>query len=109
MTGRAGVGGYSKPEGAKMPHSSGYTVIKKDGLWPLEHRVVMEEKLGRPLLADEHVHHVNGIRTDNSPENLELWSGHKDPKGQRVRDLAKHYMVKLSPEERSTLLAELNA
>ena len=37
-----------------------------------EHRVVMEEYIGRPLLSSEAVHHINGVRTDNRLENLQL-------------------------------------
>lgn len=65
--------------------SRGYRYIHVNGKKCLEHRHKMELKLGRPLLPKEEVHHINGVRDDNRPENLELWST-SQPAGQRVVD-----------------------
>ena len=51
----------------------------------LEHRIVMEKKLGRPLESHERVHHKDGDKKNNDPSNLELWQfGH--PTGQRKQE-----------------------
>lgn len=74
------------PSGSGSISSSGYKRFTSNGQEFWEHRLVMEQKLGRPLLPQEKVHHKNGSKLDNRPENLELWV-HWHPPGQRPEDL----------------------
>jgi hypothetical protein len=82
--------GYWK--GGKTRHKAGY-IMRRVPAHPraagsgyvFEHILVMEEILGRYLLPGESVHHRNGVRDDNRPENLELWT-RPQPTGIRVSD-----------------------
>lgn len=69
----------SRGEGCVTPTGYRITAGKFD------HRSVMEDHIGRPLIPGETIHHRNGDRADNRIENLELWSK-SQPAGQRVAD-----------------------
>jgi hypothetical protein len=73
------------PRGEGHINADGYREITRNYRTTTEHRWVMEETLGLPLLPNENVHPNNGQRADNRIENLELWST-SQPSGQRVED-----------------------
>lgn len=75
--------GYARIRAADHPRADKAGMV-------LEHIVVMEQKLGRSLdwRAGEQVHHINGVKDDNRPENLELWVT-SQPRGQRPQDLVR--------------------
>lgn len=85
------------PIGTVRDGGNGYKIIKvpagtpgakkfgdRSG-WMWEHRYAMQQVLGRPLENHENVHHINGVRSDNRPENLELWK-RSQPAGIRSAD-----------------------
>lgn len=92
------------PEGTVRGDVGGYQRILRDGQWVPEHRDVMERHLGRPLVERENVHHINGDRSDNRIENLELWFS-PQPYGQRVEDLLR-YVMEVHRDRLVSMLAE---
>jgi hypothetical protein len=116
-----------RARGSWRPNENGYMFrvvpgsreLRPDGKYSLgkvelQHRHLMENLIGRPLLRSETVHHVNGDRADNRVDgsldenfrsgNLELWSS-RQPSGQRVIDKV-NYAVDILRQYAPELLAD---
>lgn len=87
-----GDGRYINRFGYVLVRNPDHPEARKYGGYVLEHRLVMERTLGRPLTTDEGVHHMNHVKDDNRPENLMLVNRvehgqkHGRPRGWRMTD-----------------------
>lgn len=70
---------YYTKEGYKQIYRPNSPEARENGYAPA-HRVVASKKLGRQLLSDEVVHHIDGNKKNNRPKNLQVMTREKHNK-----------------------------
>jgi hypothetical protein len=82
------------------------SMARKDG-YVMEHRVLVAQELGRPLLRSEVVHHIDHDPKNNSIENLVLFASNRDHKlhehGHPIEPIWQHSSLSITKEEYSVL------
>lgn len=91
--------------GKRLNHN-GYVEVRKPehhrargNGYVFEHILVAENKLGREITKDEHVHHINEIKTDNRPENLQVMSHSEHSKIHQRKRTGKYLMCEQCGEK----------
>lgn len=79
-------------KGGRTVDRDGYVLVKMNDHpdanhlgYVREHRLVMEQKLGRRLLPSEVVHHLDGVKSNNAPENLGLFDSNAEHLAETLR------------------------
>lgn len=115
------VGEANRRDGSEWMTTDGYVQVsahshpfaRANGT-VLKHRLVVELRLGRFLLPSEKVHHIDGVKTNNADENLELTtaSGHSKihaPVGRRLPPETRARLSTRRKEEWATMIPAARA
>src|SRR3990167_1633602 len=99
-------GGHNRKEEVWWTNGKGYVEgrvwINDKPVHMKQHRWIAEKYLGRPLLPSEDIHNVNGIKSDNRIENMEVLEHGRHSKLSNLgREYRKGYRLTLSDTERA--------
>jgi beta-galactosidase GanA len=83
-----------QPVGTRTKNQNGYWNIKtEEGKWRLEHHVVAEKKLGRPLKKGERVSFADGDRENLDPSNLRVMQTYAGSDAKRLAKLRSDFEI----------------
>lgn len=80
-------GKYIRNDGYVFVYQPNHPFAMGRSKYVMEHRLVMENKIGRYLKPEEQVHHINQIKNDNRSENLQLYANNSEHKRLHVKKI----------------------